>query len=106
MDQSPAALGKGRGKGQRRQRKLKGNNPGQVPVTPMNMGQNAMGPAQPGMPGMQNVQSNPQMTHMAYGQGPAAMQQQNQQFPGSQQQWYNQQQAQAQGYYPQQMPNG
>lgn len=110
MDQSPhsAALGKGRGKGQRRPRKIK-TTPGQVPVAPMNMGaQNTItGPAQQPMPGMQNVQSNPQMTHMgAYGQAPAAMQQQNPQFANNQQQWYNQQQAQPQGYYPQQMPNG
>lgn len=108
MDQSPhsAALGKGRGKGQRRPRKIKAN-PGQVPVAPMNMGQNTIGPAQSGMPGMQNVPNNPQMTHMgAYPQGPATMQQQNPQFPSNQQQWYNPQQAQPQGYYPQQMANG
>lgn len=110
MDQSPhsAALGKGRGKGQRRPRKAKGA-PGQVPVPPMNMGQNTMGPGQPGMPPMQGVQNNPQMSHMSsYAQGPTSMQQQTPPFGGNpnQQQWYNQQQPQQQGYYPQQMANG
>lgn len=109
MDQSPhsGALGKARGKGQRRPRKLKGG-PGQVPVPPMSLGQNPMGQGQPGMPGMQGVPPNPQMSHMTgYGQGPATMQQ-GQQFGGNptQQQWYNQQQQQPQGYYPQQMANG
>lgn len=109
MDQSPAAMGKSRGKGQRRPRKPKPP-AGQVPVNPMAMNQNQMG-HQSGMP-MQGVPGGPgsQMSHMGvYGQGPASLQQQQgQQFgntgPG-QQQWYSQQQQQT-GYYPQQMANG
>lgn len=112
VDQSPHSgpLGKGRGKGQgRRPRKMKAA-PGQVPVNPIGLGPGAIPPVggQPGMPGMQPVQTTPQMTHMpgGYPQNPASMQQQGQQFAG-QQQWYGQQQqAQPQGYYPQQMANG
>lgn len=110
MDQSPAALGKSRGKGQRRPRKPKPP-PGQVQVNPMAINQNPMS-HQPGM-SMQGVPGGPgsQISHMGvYGQGPASMQpQQGQQFgnggPG-QQQWYNQQQQPQTGYYPQQMSNG
>lgn len=108
VDQSPAAPGKGRGKGQRRPRKPKPP-AGQVPVNPMAMGQNPMAQGQPGM-GMQGVPGpNAQMGHMGvYGQGPGGMQQpQGQQFNSAgQQQWYNQQQAQQQGYYQHQMSNG
>lgn len=107
VDQSPAAIGKGRGKGQRRPRKPKAA-AGQVPVNPMALGQSPMGQGQQGMP-MQTVPGpSSQMGHMGvYGQGPGGMQQQGQQFgnnPG-QQQWYNQQQQQ-QGYFPPQMSNG
>ncbi|XP_008193999.1 mediator of RNA polymerase II transcription subunit 12 isoform X1 [Tribolium castaneum] len=99
VDQSPAAMGKGRGKGQRRPRKPK-TVPGQLPVNPMGMNQPQMGQGQ--MP-MQVPGPNPQMHNMGgYGQGP--MPQQGQQYGNNQQQWYNQQQQQ-QGYYPPQMAN-
>lgn len=111
VDQSPlGTLGKGRGKGQRRQRKMKGPAAGQLPVSALNIGQTPMAQNQQagnmgGAQGMQGAAA--QMGHMSgYAQGSAGMQQQpGQQFAGNQnqQQWYSQQQ---QGFYPQQMNNG
>lgn len=108
VDQSPlGTLGKGRGKGQRRQRKMKGP-AGQLPVPALNMSQAPINQNQQGMASMQGMQTaNSQMGHMSgYAQGSTGMQQQpGQQFAAgnqNQQQWYNQQQ---QGFYPQQMNN-
>ncbi|XP_049822887.1 mediator of RNA polymerase II transcription subunit 12 isoform X3 [Aethina tumida] len=106
VDQSPAAVGKGRGKGQRKPRKKSG--PGQMHMTPM-MNQSPMGGGQgqpgagmAGMGGMQpgaNVQS--QMGHGGMGGYGQQGMQQGQQYPGNQhQQWYGQNQQQQQ-FYPQ-----
>jgi mediator of RNA polymerase II transcription subunit 12 len=105
VDQSPAAVGKGRGKGQRRPRKPKAV-PGQLPVNAMGMNQPQMAQGQPGM-SMQVPGPNPQMHNMpGYAQGPG-MPQQGQQYANAnnQQLWYGQQQQQP-GYYPPQMANG
>lgn len=107
VDQSPAAVGKGRGKGQRKPRKKSG--PGQMHMTPM-MNQSPMGGGQgqpgagmAGMGGMQpgaNVQS--QMGHGGMGGYGQQGMQQGQQYPGNQhQQWYGQNQQQQQQFYPQ-----
>jgi hypothetical protein len=104
VDQSPAAVGKGRGKGQRRPRKPKAV-PGQLPVNAMGMNQPQMAQGQPGM-SMQVPGPNPQMHNMpGYAQGPG-MPQQGQQYANAnnQQHWYGQQQQQP-GYYPPQMAN-
>lgn len=98
VDQSPAALGKGRGKGQRRPRKPKGGAAGQPQV-------GAMAPQQVAMQGVPAAQ----MGHMGgvYGQGMQQAQQFGAGNAGQQQQWYGQQQqAPQQGYYPPQMANG
>lgn len=109
VDQSPlGTLGKGRGKGQRRPRKLKGPS-GQIPVPALNMGQSPLSQNQQGMAAMQGIQgANSQISHIqsSYPQNPTTMpgQQSGQQFASNQnqQQWYNQQQ----GFYPQQINNG
>ncbi|XP_066254151.1 mediator of RNA polymerase II transcription subunit 12 isoform X3 [Euwallacea similis] len=94
VDQSPVALGKGRGSkgGQRKPRKPK--QPGPINVNPLAMGHSPMGQGQPGL----GMGGNPQMHGMGgYGQNPGM--QPSQQYGGNPgQPWYGQNQNPPQGY--------